>query len=70
MDEAMSKAVQLFNEGRYAEFQDAIDAVSVATRAASERQFCSLLNRLAEALLQLSDGDLVDAEKMVAASLR
>ena len=66
----MSKAVQLFNAARYAEFQDAIDAVSVATRAASERQFCTLLNRLAEALLQLSDGDLEDAEKMMAAALR
>jgi hypothetical protein len=70
MDEGMSRAVQLFNEGRYSEFQDAIDAVSVATRAASERQFCTLLNRLAEALLQLSDGDLDDAEKMIAVSLR
>ena len=70
MDEVLEKAVQLFNDGRYAEFQDAIDAVSVATRAASERQFCTLLNRLAEALLQLSDGDVEDAEKMMAASLR
>jgi hypothetical protein len=70
MDEALQKAVQLFNEARYAEFQDAIDAVAVATRAASERQFYTLLNRLAEALLQLSDGDLEDAEAMIAGALR
>lgn len=70
MDEALGRAVRLFNEGRYAEFQDAIDAFSAATRAASERRFCTLLNQLAEGLLQLSDGDLEDAEKMIAASLR
>jgi hypothetical protein len=70
MDDALRRAVQLFNEGSYSEFQDAIDAVAVATRAASERQFYTLLNRLAEALLQLSDGDLEDAEAMMSAALR
>jgi hypothetical protein len=70
MDEGLQRAVDLFNLGRFSEFQDAIDSVSAATRAASERQFYALLNRLAEALLQLGDGDLADAETMVAASLR
>lgn len=70
MDEALSTAVRLFNQGRYAEFQDAIETVAVSTRAVSERRFCSLLNRLAEALLQLSDGDLADAEELMSAALR
>ena len=35
-----------------------------------ERQFYTLLNKLSEALLQLSDGDVQDAEEIVAASLR
>jgi len=70
MDEGLSTAVQLFNAGRFAEFQDAIDAVASRTKARSERQFYTLLNQLAEALLQLSDGDVEDAETMVAAALR
>lgn len=70
MEEGLSRAVELFNDGNFSEFQDAIDSVSSATRASSERQFYTLLNHLAEALLQLSDGDLEDAEAMVAAELR
>jgi hypothetical protein len=47
-----------------------MEALTSTTRAASERQFYALLNKLAEALLQLSDGDVQDAEEIVAASLR
>ena len=64
VDEALQKAVALFNDGQFAEFQDALDSMTSATRASSERQFYTLLKNLAEALLQLSDGDVEDAEGM------
>ena len=70
MDEGLRHAVELFNTGRFSEFQDAMEKVSSATRAASERHFYALLGNLAEALLQLSDGDLADAEGMIAQALR
>lgn len=70
MHEALVKAVDLFNHGRFAEFQDALDAMTSTTRASSERQFYTLLKNVSEALLQLSDGDIEDAEAMVAAALR
>ena len=70
VDEKLRAAVELFNDGRFSAFQDAMEALTSTTRAASERQFYKLLNNLAEALLQLSDGDVQDAEEMVAASLR
>ena len=59
----------LFNDGRFAEFQDAVEGMISATRAASERRFYALLDDLSEALLQLSDGDLEDAEIMIAGAL-
>ena len=70
MDEKLRVAVDLFNDGRFSDFQDAMEALTSTTRAASERQFYGLLNNLAESLLQLSDGDVQDAEEMVAAALR
>ena len=70
MDESLKAAVVLFNEARFSEFQDAMEAMTSGTRAASERQFYKLLNNLAEALLQWSDGDVEDAEAMISASLR
>lgn len=70
MDEGLRVAVELFNDGRFSEFQDALQAMTSGTRAASERQFYTLLGNLAEALLQLSDGDVADAEEMISASLR
>jgi len=70
VDEGLRDAVELFNTGRFSEFQDAMEKVSSATRAASERHFYALLGNLAEALLQLSDGDLADAEGMIAQALR
>jgi hypothetical protein len=68
--EGLLKAVELFNSGRFAEFQDALDAMTSSTRASSERQFYTLLKNVAEALLQLSDGDVEDAEGMVHSALR
>ena len=70
MHEALLKAVELFNNGRFAEFQDALDGMTSSTRASSERQFYTLLKNVAEALLQLSDGDVADAEAMVHSALR
>lgn len=70
MDEALGEAVRLFNDGRYAEFQNALEAFTSRTRAASERRFYTLLNNLSEGLLRLSDGDAADAEEMVADALR
>jgi len=70
VDEKIREVVDLFNDGRFSDFQDALESLTSTTRAASERQFYTLLNNLAEALLQLSDGDVQDAEQMVAASLR
>jgi hypothetical protein len=70
MDEALKRAVDLFNAGRFAEFQDAVGVVASATRASSELHFYATLDQLSEALLQLSDGDVGDAEAMIAAALR
>jgi hypothetical protein len=70
MDDALRHAVQLFNDGEFSEFQDALEGLTSHTRASSERQFYSLLDNLAEAMLQLGDGDLEDAEQMIAGALR
>jgi hypothetical protein len=70
VNDALQRAVELFNNARFAEFQDALDAMTSDTRAASERQFYVVLKNVAEALLQLSDGDLADAEAMLGAALR
>ena len=70
MDDSLRAAVELFNDGRFSEFQDAIEKVASATRAVSERHFYALLGNLAEALLQLSDGDIADAEGMIGQALR
>jgi hypothetical protein len=70
MDAGWPAAVRLFNEGRFSEFQDAVEAMTSHTRAPSERQFYTLLNKLAEALLQLSDGDVDDADEILSTSLR
>jgi hypothetical protein len=70
VNEALMNAVALFNGARFAEFQDALDAMTSHTRAASERQFYVVLKNVAEALLQMSDGDLADAEAMLAVALR
>ena len=70
VNEALLRAVEMFNNARFAEFQDALDSMTSGTRAASERQFYTVLKNVAEALLQLSDGDLADAESMLGVALR
>ncbi len=70
MDEPLRAAVDLFNDGRFAEFQDALEGMISATRATSERQFYTVLDNFAEAMLQLSDGDAADAETMISGELR
>ncbi len=70
VDDSLRNAVSLFNAGRYAEFQNALEALTSGTRAASERRFYTLLNNVSEGLLRLSDADLRDAEELVADALR
>ena len=70
MGSGLHEAVKLFNEGRFSEFQDALEGMTSTTRAPSERQFYTLLNKLAESLLQLSDGDVDEAAEILSASLR
>ena len=70
MESGLHEAVKLFNEGRFSEFQDALEGMTSTTRAPSERQFYTLLNKLAESLLQLSDGDVDEAADILSASLR
>ena len=70
MGSGLHEAVKLFNEGRFSEFQDALEGMTSTTRAPSERQFYTLLNKLAESLLQLSDGDVDEAADILSASLR
>jgi hypothetical protein len=70
LDDSLRHAIQLFNEGRFSEFQDAVESFTSTTRAPSERAFYTVLKNLAEALLQLGDGDLSDTEQMVTAALR
>jgi hypothetical protein len=70
VDDPLRTAVELFNTGHYAEFQDAVEGLISGTRAVSERQFLALLDNLAESLLQLSDGDLADAQAILSAELR
>ena len=70
MQESLLKAVHLFNDGDYAEFQDQLDSMTSHTRAASERRFYTVLKRLAEAMLQLGDGDVEDAVTMLGSALK
>lgn len=70
VDESLRAAVDLFNAGRYAEFQDAVEGLISQTRAHSERRFYALLDNLSEALLQLSDGDVAEAAAILAEASR
>jgi len=70
VDENLQAAVVLFNNARFDEFQERLEEVAGATRAQSERQFYTSLARLAEALHQVSVGDLADAETILAPALR
>ena len=70
MSEAWHRAVALFNDGQFQEFQDELDGMTSHTRAPSERQFYTLLKNVAEAMLQLSDGDVEDAVALLGPALR
>jgi hypothetical protein len=70
LDDPLRDAIQLFNEGRFSEFQDAVEAFTSTTRAPSERAFYTVLKNLAESLIQLGDGDLGETEQIVTAALR
>jgi hypothetical protein len=70
LDDPLRLAIQLFNEGQFSEFQDAVEAFTSTTRAPSERAFYTVLKNLAEALIQLGDGDLAETEQIVTAALR
>jgi len=70
LDDPLRLAIQLFNEGRFSEFQDAVEAFTSTTRAPSERAFYTVLKNLAEALILLGDGDLRETEQIVTAALR
>ena len=70
MDDTLGQAIQLFNDGHFSEFQYVVETFTSTTRSTSERAFYTLLKNLAEALIQLGDGDLVEAEHLVMAALR
>ena len=70
MDESLKAAVDLFNAGRFTEFQDALEVMVSRTRAASERQFYTLLRHLAEALHQISNAELESAEALLKPGMR
>lgn len=70
VNEEWHRAVALFNDCQFQEFQDALDAMTSHTRATSERQFYTLLKNVAEAMLQLSDGDVEDAVALLGPALR
>jgi hypothetical protein len=70
MDAPLRNAVTLFNQQRFVEFQDALEAVAGATRAPSERQFYTVLSTLAEALHQVSNHELQKAEETLGPALR
>jgi hypothetical protein len=69
VDDSLQGAVVLFNAGRYAEFQNALESFTSGTRAASERRFYTLLNNVSEGLLRLSDGSAREAEELIAQAL-
>jgi hypothetical protein len=70
MDERLRAAVDLFNAGRFTEFQDALEVMVARTRAASERQFYTLLRHLAEALHQISNAELESADELLKPAMR
>jgi hypothetical protein len=70
MDETLGSAIQLFNDGRFSEFQDLVETFTSSTRSPSERAFYTVLKNLAEALIQLGDGDLGETTQLLTAALR
>jgi hypothetical protein len=70
MDEELGAAVALFNQQKFTEFQDALEAIAATTRAPSERQFYASLTLLAEALHQLGNDELGAADATLGLVLR
>src|SRR6185369_12829324 len=70
MDESLRAAVDLFNAGRFTEFQDALETMVARTRAVSERQFYTLLRHMAEALHQISNAEFESAEALLFPAMR
>ena len=70
MDESLRAAVDLFNAGRFTEFQDALEPMVARTRAVSERQFYTLLRHLAEALHQISNAEFESAQELLKPGMR
>jgi hypothetical protein len=69
MDESLRTAVELFNAARFTEFQDALEGMVARTRAASERQFYTLLRHLAEALHHAGNAHFESAEAQLVPAL-
>ncbi len=70
MDESLRAAVELFNAARFTEFQDQLETLVARTRAASERQFYTLLRHFAEALHQIGNAEFESAEGLLVPALR
>ena len=66
----LPQAAALFNAGRFTEFQDALEALAAETRAASERQFYTVLGHVAEAMHKLGNEDFAGAEERLTNALR
>ena len=70
MDESLRAAVEMFNAGHFTEFQDQLETLVARTRAASERQFYTLLRHFAEALHQTGNAQFESAEALLVPALR
>jgi hypothetical protein len=70
VDEDLRAAIELFNNGRYDQFEDALERMISGTRAASERSFYAVLDNLAEGIVQIGDADHADAEAIIGPALR
>src|SRR5688500_1462290 len=70
MDESLRAAVDLFNAGRFTEFQDQLETLVARTRAASERQFYTLLRHFAEGLHQIGNAQFESAEALLLPAMR
>jgi hypothetical protein len=69
MDETLRAAVESFNAARFTEFQDQLEGVVARTRAASERQFYTLLRHFAEALHHIGNAHFEAAEALIVPSM-
>jgi hypothetical protein len=70
MDDALRRAVELFNAARFTEFQDSLEGIAARTRAASELHFYTLLGHLAEGLHQIGNAKFESAEATLGPAIR